>query len=152
MPGWPNGRNPPEKPLRSCRQSGGTHLVDEFLRAARVQSPSFLGQDRLDNAGGARLGADLEPAHEMLADLQRRVQLDGRSMAASSVSTPSGTIPSSSLQARPLSTQSMVVALLVAQAAELKHRRAAAALLHLSQRLTQKEFSVSHIKGKTNYR
>ena len=31
---------PPENPLRSRRQSGGTHLVHEFLRAARVQVAS----------------------------------------------------------------------------------------------------------------
>jgi hypothetical protein len=37
----------PENPLRSRGQSGGTHLVHEFLRAARVQvapqQPTDLG-------------------------------------------------------------------------------------------------------------
>jgi hypothetical protein len=39
---------PSEEPLRSCRQSGGAHLVHEFCRAARVQvapqQPADLGR------------------------------------------------------------------------------------------------------------
>jgi hypothetical protein len=40
-------RNPPENPLRLRRQTGGTHLVHEFLRTALVQvapqQPADLG-------------------------------------------------------------------------------------------------------------